>query len=71
MPIHIADTKLYSIAELSDVLGVAMVTLRGYIKTGRIIGQKIGGKWFVSEGNLKDFIENKQAKTALASRVQK
>jgi len=65
MPIHIADTKLYSLLELSDVLGVSLVTLRVYIKDRRLIGQKLGGKWFISETNLKEFLDNKAAKTEM------
>ena len=71
MPLYVADTKLWSLPELSDILGVSLVTLRLYLKAHKLIGQKIGGRWFVSETNLKDFLENKQAQTAQASRGQK
>lgn len=71
MPLIVADTKLWSLPELSDILGVSLVTLRGYLKVHKLIGQKIGGRWFVSETNLKEFLENKQAKTALESRRRK
>jgi len=68
MPLYVAETKLWSLPELSDILGVSEVSLRLYLKHGKLIGQKIGGRWFVSETNLKDFIENKQAKTAQAAK---
>jgi len=47
---------LYTLTELESVLGVTHRTLQQYIKDGRIKGVKIGGKWKVSEENLKKFI---------------
>lgn len=47
---------LYTLTELESVLGVTHRTLQTYIKDGRLKGVKIGGKWKVSEENLKKFI---------------
>ena len=47
---------LYTLTELERVLGVTHRTLQSYIKDGRLKGVKIGGKWKVSEENLKKFI---------------
>ena len=47
---------LYTLTELESVLGVTHRTLQSYIKDGRLKGVKIGGKWKVSEDNLKKFI---------------
>lgn len=47
---------LYTLTELESVLGVTHRTLQSYIKDGRLKGVKIGGKWKVSEENLKKFI---------------
>ena len=48
--------KIYSLKELSEKLNVTQRTLHNYIKDGRLKGQKIGGKWQISESNLKKFI---------------
>lgn len=57
MPKQIGDLKLYSTLELAKRLDITPLTLRTYIKQGRIKGQKLGGKWYVSEGSLKAFFE--------------
>ncbi len=55
MPTQVGDMKLYSILEISERLSVTPVTLRKYIRAGRLRGQKVGGKWFILEDNLRDF----------------
>ena len=55
MPTQVGEMKLYSLLELSEQLSVTPVTLRKYIRTGRLRGQKVGGKWFILEENLRDF----------------
>jgi excisionase family DNA binding protein len=51
------DIKVYSLKEASKILGVTERTLYNYIKAGRIKVQKIGGKWIITEENLKKFIK--------------
>ena len=48
--------RLYTLAEVEPILGVSHRTLLDYVKTGKIKAVKIGGKWKVSEENLKAFI---------------
>lgn len=50
------DITLYTLTELEPVLGVTHRTLQSYIKDGRLRGVKVGGKWRVSEENLRKFI---------------
>ena len=47
---------VYSLTELEPVLGVTHRTLLNYVKTGKLKAVKIGGKWKVSDDNLKKFI---------------
>ena len=58
MPVNIGSLVLYSVKELSDKLGVTEITLREYIKQGKLKGQKAGGRWFISEENIRDFFNN-------------
>lgn len=51
------DIKVYSLKEASNILGVTERTLYNYIKAGRMKVQKIGGKWIITEENLKKFIK--------------
>lgn len=48
--------RLYTLTEVEPILGVSHRTLLDYVKTGKIKAVKIGGKWKVSEENLKTFI---------------
>lgn len=48
--------RLYTLTELEPILGVTHRTLQTYIKDGRQKGEKIGGKWKVSEEVLRRFI---------------
>lgn len=51
-----AVTRLFSLTELEEVLGVTHRTLQTYIKDGRLKGVKIGGRWKVSEESLRSFV---------------
>ena len=49
MPIQIMETNLYSVAELSEKLNVTTVTIRNYLKEGKLKGKKVMGRWLISE----------------------
>ena len=53
---RLEDIRLYTLSEIEPILGVTHRTLLSYIKDGRLKGVKLGGKWKVSEENLKKFI---------------
>ena len=55
MPVQIQNTNLYSVTELSHMLNVTTVSIRNYIKQGHLKGQKVMGRWFVLEDELKEF----------------
>lgn len=57
MPKQVGDITLYTVLELSKLLDVTEVTLRRYIKDGKLHAKKIGGAYHISEDALKDFIE--------------
>ena len=56
MPKIIGDIKLYSLLELSQLLEVTDVTLRRYIKSGKLKAQKIAGTYQITEENLKELL---------------
>jgi predicted RNA-binding Zn-ribbon protein involved in translation (DUF1610 family) len=47
--------KMYTAAEIGAALQVTTRAIQGYIKSGTLIGKKIGGVWRVSADNLKKF----------------
>lgn len=52
--------RLYTLTEVEPILGVSHRTLLDYVKTRKIKAVKIGGKWKVSEENLKAFINGEE-----------
>ena len=67
MPITLGNLVLYSIMELSEKLGVTAVTIRSYIRQDRLCGQKMGGKWYVSEESLGRYFNNRISTPAATS----
>ena len=60
MPTKIGDTTLYSVPEASQKLNVSAVSVRNYIRQGHLKGKKLTGRWFITEGELKKFINELQ-----------
>ena len=56
MPTTIEDVTLYSVTDVSQMLNVTTVSIRNYIKQGHLKGQKVMGRWFVSEEALSNFL---------------
>jgi len=55
MPVKLGPMLLYTAKEISEILDLTSVTMREYIKDGKIKGQKVGGKWYITEDSLKAF----------------
>lgn len=56
MPKEIMGTTLYTLKEAAELFGITQRTMFIYLKDKRIVGQKIGGKWYFTEETLKKFI---------------
>jgi hypothetical protein len=55
--IEIAGLTAYSLDFLSKKLNVSKNTLRLKIKSGEIKGKKLAGTWYVTESNIKAYLE--------------
>jgi len=55
MPVKIGSLIVYDLEEISKKFEVHSNTLRTYLKAGRLQGQKMGTKWYVSEDSLREF----------------
>jgi len=55
MPTKIRNKTLYSVPELSQKLNVTTVTIRNYLKQGKLRGQKARGRWFISDKDIAEF----------------
>ena len=55
--IEIGGVKLYSVKDIATAMDVSEQTVRRYIKRGFLKSKKIGRNIFITEEQLKDFIE--------------
>lgn len=62
MPREILGIKLFTLAEGAELLGVTRGTITKYITTGRIVATLIGGRKYLSEENLKSFLQDAEAR---------
>ena len=53
--------KLYTLTEIEPIIGVSHRTLLTYVKEGRLKASKVGGKWRVTQGAIKELIEISKA----------
>jgi len=60
MPVQIKDITLYSVFELSQMLNVTTASIRNYLRHGQLKGQKIMGRWFIADNDLRQFFEGLQ-----------
>ena len=60
MTITISGRTLYTVFELSQKLNVTTVTIRNYLKQGKLRGQKAMGRWFIAEEDVTDFFNRLQ-----------
>lgn len=55
MPKQIGQTKLYTVDEVSRMLELTAVTVRVYIRAGKIKARKIGTRYHVTEKDLEKY----------------
>jgi excisionase family DNA binding protein len=58
MPIQVEDITIYSVKEISDILGITQVTIREYIRQGKLRAKKIAGEWRITGESLRDFLSD-------------
>ena len=56
-PLEIGGVKLYTVKEIAKAMEVEEQTVRRYIKRGFLKSKKIGRNIFITEAQLKEFIE--------------
>src|SRR5690554_4536142 len=71
MPRKIGSLTLYSIDDLSELLGISKLTLRAYLREGRIRGRKLGVSWYVTEDAIREYFDEPQAQPSPRSSSQK
>lgn len=54
--IKVDDLIIYDSKECAEMLHVSIQTVRRYVKQGKLAGQKVGGKQYVTEDTIKEFL---------------
>lgn len=60
MPKTVGDLTLYSVDDLHEQLGISKMTLRTYLREGRIRGRKLGVSWYVTEEAIREYFDEPQ-----------
>lgn len=68
MPRKIGSLTLYSIDDLHEKLGVSKMTLRAYLREGRLKGRKLGVQWYVTEEAIKDYFNESDVSRSVPKR---
>ncbi|MCR9133009.1 MAG: helix-turn-helix domain-containing protein [bacterium] len=71
MPRKIGELTLYSVDDLHEMLGVSKLTLRTYIRNGKIKGRKLGVSWYVTEDAIRNYFEEPQETESTTSSGKK
>lgn len=54
---EVLGVKLYTLKEVGELLGVQQQTVSKYVQQGKLKARVIGGAKYVSEENLKEFLQ--------------
>ncbi|MDZ7772750.1 MAG: helix-turn-helix domain-containing protein [Balneolaceae bacterium] len=57
MPKQVGNLTLYSVDDLHERLDLSKMTIRAYLREGRIRGRKLGVQWYVTEEALRDYFD--------------
>lgn len=55
MPKQLGNLTLYSVDDLHEQLGLSKMTIRAYLRDGKLRGRKLGVKWYVTEEALREY----------------
>lgn len=64
MPKKIGSLTLYSVDDLHEQLGMSKMTIRAYLREGRVRGKKLGVQWYVTEDAIRDYFEEPEKPSA-------
>ena len=70
MPIKIRGEKYYLVEDLVNILPLTKNTIRKYIRKGRLRGQKLGKLFYVSNSDLRVFLDGRAKSVEGGENVQ-
>lgn len=57
--IKLATTTAYDTKEVAEMLHRSVASVRNYLRSGELKGQKVGNEWYVTDKTLTEFIAGK------------
>ncbi|CAN5143525.1 hypothetical protein BH23BAC3_BH23BAC3_22880 [soil metagenome] len=57
MPKKIGSLTLYSVDDLHQLLGMSKMTIRAYLREGKLKGKKLGVQWYVTEDAIRNYFD--------------
>ena len=67
----VGDLTLYSVDNLHELLGISKMTLRTYLREGRIRGRKLGVSWYVTEEAIREYFDEPQEPSTQTTKKKK
>ncbi|HET6528164.1 MAG TPA: helix-turn-helix domain-containing protein [Balneolaceae bacterium] len=61
MPKQLGKLTLYSVDDLHKQLGLSKMTIRAYLREGKIRARKLGVQWYVTEDALREYFNEPQS----------
>ena len=55
---EIFGVKHYDVKETADILGISSTSILNYIKSGSMKAAKVGGRWLITEEDIKVYLDN-------------
>lgn len=63
------DRNLLTVAQAARMLERSTEQVRRYLRENRLVGQRLGGQWFIEREALQRFLEAAQAKQTFVDRI--
>lgn len=57
MPKKIGSLTLYSVDDLHELLGMSKMTIRAYLREGKLKGKKLGVQWYITEEAIRNYFD--------------
>ena len=61
------EPTLYTIEEAIEIVKLSYPTMLNYLKSGKLVGRKIGRKWYLSEDVLKELALGRTGSSSVVS----
>lgn len=65
--IELKRITAYTVPEVAETLNVGTATVYRYIKSGALRAQKIGGKFYVTDQTLEEYVAGERTRVSVVS----